>query len=717
MNRSGFAAVLLLLSSVLFASPADVKRDTEWFNSLPDREDGSAGEKEALRFIAQRLEELNIPYTRTPLDKTSSGYSYSASLSAVIPGTRPGNFILAAPVDGGAFSLAFLLEIAQTAQKQKPKHNMILMFLGAETGESPSHPFGSRQAASEYSGVKETFTLYIDSAEVPQYWRVDAGESKKITPGWLVRDLTRVLSSLYIPYHLRGTDIQMVRFGLRQGSGALGSWLNAGIPAIRIRGGGRIETRVQNQSIRTLKEAVFRLDNKIETIPGATESSYLFFKPFSALMPQVIPELHLVAGLLGISALLLILALLRFRPVVLNLRRYGKYWWAMLLLFALVFLFFFLATLLVEETLLLNDFPELWHHVPGTFVFFKFALAVVLSLNFMLLTRSLPLPRTPHFYSYTAVAISVAGTIVLLAFNITAATYSIWTTVMLFMLTSLRNIRWKTAFLLLAMLPYLISMVVTVQDFHEGVTRALLLNRVSTNLIATLILMPFISAFTSLHYWRTHYKKTRENLLLPAASFIFTIILLSTLLWILQFNPYGPDNPQPVLITDNINLQEGKRTLQISSPAPIGSAVLTVEGSHYPLEDLGRRAEVRAAAGRVPLVLEHNSHSFLGRKTIHIQISGEAPPEKLEIILNSSKPFTLHEANFPFEVAPGGTSVKLFTGNNPPLPLNIKLTVNREAEITLSCTAQWDAVLSPAQMIRENLQLQNRRVANLAVSL
>ena len=56
------------------------------------------------------------------------------------------------------------------------------------------------------------------------------------------------------------------------------------------------------------------------------------------------------------------------------------------------------------------------------------------------------------------------------------------------------------------------------------------------------------------------------------------------------------------------------------------------------------------------------------------------PVESLSLTLNSAEPLTLYESNFPAQWLPSQKRLEVFIGNNPPLPLEISLTLNRTAE-------------------------------------
>ncbi len=699
------------------ASPSDVMNDTLWFNALESRVDGSEGEREALLYIAAHLDNLKISYSKQYLNSGERGHSFSQNIIAEIPGAAAGRYILAAPIDGGAFSMAILLEFAKELSINPPKNTVVLAFLGAERGETRFHPYGSRIASERLNKENDIFAVYLAGDENPKNWNIRIGGDGKVAPYWLTEKVSDAFSSEFIPFRLRGTDIQVARLGLQGDIGSLSTWLKTEIPTILLEGSGTLQGNEGFRQINRLLNALSYIDFLLEEIPDNRESTYIFLRPFTGFSPRIISELPYVSVFLTISALSMFVILLRSRDVRLNLQRFSQYWWTGPLLFIIVFLFLFLSTLIVEETMLLSGFPDIWSYAPGTFVFFKLSIAAALSLNFILITRGLPLPRNPHFYSYAAIAVSGIATLVFIAIDITLAASSLWAIIFLMLFTATRKIQRKGWFLILSVIPYIMGLIVIIREPYSGIISSMLLDRISGNIILTLLLFPVILAITSLNYWKLHFDRTRYSVLTPAATFALSLSAIITTFWVTGLNPFDADNPQPVELIDHIDLIHGDRRLEMLSPGPIGDADLILDGNIYPLENLGRRSEVRMPFNRIPLSIESKSRSFLGRRTITGTISGESNPIRLVIHLKSKSPFTLHDANYPFEMSPSGTSAEIFIGDNPPFPMSIRFTVNADAELTISTVGIWLNPVEPPSVIRPDIRDSASRTARIEASI
>ncbi len=287
----------------------------------------------------------------------------------------------------------------------------------------------------------------------------------------------------------------------------------------------------------------------------------------------------------------------------------------------------------------------------------------------------------------------------------------------LILFTATRREHRKALFLGSSVFPYLIGLVVIISEPYRTVIKSLIFSRIAGNLTVTLLLLPLIFAFSSMSYWRHHYHGTRKSILTPVATITLSLSALLTLIWILSLSPYNNENPQPVRLTDIINLNDGSRRLELESPKPVGSATLTLDRVDYPLDNIGRRAEVRTSLIHVPLEVEKSSRTFLGRRTVIVTISGEKNPQSMALRLYSNRPFTLHEASQPFDMNPAGTSAELYVGLNPPFPFELRFTVNANADLLLDTEVRWDDPQNPPGIIRANLKAQASRVAQLETAL
>jgi len=685
----------------------DIEANHAYFMSLGPKTDGTTAERLALNHIAKNLDALSIAYTRKSLDSGDRGHSFSENIIARIPGSQSGQYVLATPIDGGAFSMALLLKMANELTINHPKNTVTFLFLGAEKGDTFFHPYGSRLALGELIQKENIFALYLDSDEIPHTWNIEIGSNRSINPSWFVEGLIDALSSESIPFSLRLIDILVTRLGLKSNTSLPETWLDAGIPTISLVGSEFAKPDEHTGHTRRLLDALLSLDYIFEETPSDWESTYLLISSISNTNSRIVHEGTYVVVFLAISTAFVVVILIWIRSVKLNVRRFARYWWTLPLLLTIVFLFLFLSTLLVEGALLFSGFPKLWEHFSGTFVFFKLSIAAALSLIFILVTDGLPLIRNPHFYSYAAIGVAAFTFLIFIALDITVAAYSLWAIVNLLIFTSTRNSKLKIVFLILSVIPHVVGLVLL--EPYSNIIESLLLSRIPGNLMISLLLLPIVLAIVSLNYWNSRYFKRHKSVLIPIATLALSATAIFTLIWIIRLSPYDEDNPQPVHLIDDIDLINGERHIQVSSPGPIGSASILVDGRPYQLGSSEKTEGIQIPLGERPLEIATNTQTFLGRRTILVTISGEENPKKFDILLQSDSPFTLHSANFPFEVSPSGTLARIFIGNYPPFPITLQFTVNDDASLRLITNGFWVDITDLQLIDRPELDITSTR--------
>ncbi len=709
-----YMAILLLPATGLHADTAELLSFHTQLRGYGARLEGTEEEVMAFDAVAERLNYLGLSYTRRTLDENSRGHSFSVILEATVPGRSSEHFILASPMEQGAFSTALLLEIAENLAMTTPQHTISLCFLGGERGDTPYHPYGSRYLIDTIQPESGVFALYIDAETVPETWDVRIGGNGVVAPYWLAKPLTDSLHTDSINHRLRGTDIHVANLGLQGNLGSYSPWLEAGIPSVYFQGKGSAGKQSANAEISRFVRTLLDLDHLITRDPEKQESTYLFLRNFAEMRPRYIRELPFVIMASGFVSLLSVLILLRFRMVLLNFKRFSRYWWTLVLLYFLVFLFLFLTTLIIEEILHFTDFPTLWTYSAGSFLFFKFTVIAALSLNLILLTHGIPFPGAPHFYSYTAVSSSFLLTLILMLLDITLAVYSTWITGALLLFAAVKNFKVKIFFLILASSPYIAVLAVVLTHPYMAVLEFLLLNRISGNLLNTLALLPLILALASLSYWKSHYRGLHQSTIVSPVALIINLAAIFTLIWLSKLAPFNSENPQPVKLIDNIDLVNNERWLELESPGTIDANEAIIDRQYYSIDKPGREVRIDTQMNRVPLEINSNSFLFPGRRTININLAGEMNPARLQLELNSDTPFTLHSASMPFEMASSGQTATIFIGDNPPFPFSFNLTISHSTDVSFSVTAVWNNPQDPPALKQQSgLQLQAQRIARI----
>ena len=89
-----------------------------------------------------------------------------------------------------------------------------------------------------------------------------------------------------------------------------------------------------------------------------------------------------------------------------------------------------------------------------------------------------------------------------------------------------------------------------------------------------------------------------------------------------------------------------------------------------------------------------DTDSFLNRRILNIKIDLTKRPETLKLFLHSTQTLTLYESSLPAEWFPSEGRIEVFIGKNPPIPLDISMTINRDADFTIKTEAGYPSVKS-----------------------
>jgi hypothetical protein len=158
---------------------------------------------------------------------------------------------------------------------------------------------------------------------------------------------------------------------------------------------------------------------------------------------------------------------------------------------------------------------------------------------------------------------------------------------------------------------------------------------------------------------------------------------------LLFYSPFDENTPQPVMVTETLYVNESSREVEISSPA-------SVRGAGYD-ELVGQK--VRSAEEKDNISINFNYRSFLNRKIVDAVIDFSERPDKINISLLSPKEqLTLYESNYPATWFPSRNTLEIFVGRNPPVPLELSLTINRNAEINFFINAEYPVVTDKKQI-------------------
>jgi len=691
-------AASLFCQSPLPPDSRALLEDYRQIRSLYPRLEGSQGEKELLSFIEQRLQSLRIPYSRLDFRESDKNHSFSSCLVASFRGELDDTLILSVPINhpvemseefDGSINVALALSVAEHLSRETPPISVKILFLGAEYGQTRDYPMGSRLFLKDFFPDFKVMSLYLNLKRIPSRLYLRAGGRGIEAPYWLLDRCTVALEKTDIFFLMRGNENQIFRIGLTSEQTIIEPFLNAGYPAISFEG------EYEDLSPRERENWVFSFNLFIteflqgfsEGIPETWDRHYLFFQARNFYF-SISEKMYLIV-LLGVLAGILVYGLVFTRRLRKYLRILAHNIWALPLFFIFIFLLLFLSTWLIEGILRARNLVNLWEDLPLLFLGFKLAIPLAILFILLNLVKRFPIPRRGSFYSAAALLFLLLDIIVLGVINISFTYYFLWafTFALLFSATSYRPLK----VLLFLASPYWIVKS-TVELFtlpRLEFCRVLLLSKIGGNLLLTVFLVPFILMFIRLKFIFPPTRIITNRIRSGLTAAVFGLILAGLLTAFFVYAPYGPRRRQPVHAAYVIDEVADKRYLELSSPAPLEDLKIRDGNTTISIDTRSRLYTLPLKRGGEYLDTTISSVGFLDRKNVNLLLTPWSEPYRVHLKVCAEEEIVLFDANFPYTREPGGREYTILIGVNPPLPLNVQLTVPKNRTFSLGITLEY----------------------------
>jgi hypothetical protein len=721
MFRTRILLLLVLIAFPVFGQDPEAQRILADYAALQrhyPRLEGSPAERAALAYIETRLEESKLPFRRFDFRESDLDHSFSTCLSVPIRGERDDKLLLVVPLNhpveavrdlDGSIDIALALELLARMQRSRPPISVEVLFLGAEFGEGPGYPMGSRLFLRDFTPGYRVMALYLNLRTIPNRIHVRPGARGVEAPYWLIDRATRALRAAGLFFLLRGNETQIFRIGLTGERTIIEPFLAAGYPAISLEGeyAGLPAGGEQVWAASFLAFFDHFLTSFRDGIPETWDRHYLFFQARSFYF-RISEQLYLGLLIVVLSAVLLY-SLVATRRLRRYLRLLGRDFWVLPLYLLFIFLLLFLSTMALEAIQRLRNMTELWISLPLPFLAFKLSVSLLIFFIMLPLLRRLHISRRGSFYSAAALLFLVLDIAVVAVINLSFTYYFLWAFVfgLLFAASPWRPLK------LLAFLasPYWIVRTV-VELFSLPVlrfTRFVLLSSLWGNLLMAVALLPFILMFIRLRMvvpmFRISDRRTRQ----VASAALFAAVLIGLTVFFLTYSPYGPDRPQPITASFLLDFGAGRQVLELESPAPLGRLSVW-DGQRFTAVNTRTRIwRQDLPEAEQLLVTQVGEQGFLDRRNITLNLEPRGQPVGVHISLASPEEFVLYDASFPYQREPDGRRYELLIGANPPLPLAVQVTVPQGRHFVVEIRLDYDRlpleyqVLAPGKSVRARL--------------
>jgi hypothetical protein len=189
---------------------------------------------------------------------------------------------------------------------------------------------------------------------------------------------------------------------------------------------------------------------------------------------------------------------------------------------------------------------------------------------------------------------------------------------------------------------------------------------------------------------------------------LFAVILAGLLTTFFVYSPYGEAKPQPVNAVYVIDEVQDRRYLELSSPAPLRNVKALAGDTTISIDSRSRLYRVPLVDPGAYLETGISSVGFLDRKNIALNLDPWSEPYRVHLDVSSDEEFVLFDANFPYTRTPGGREYKILIGANPPVPLNVELTVPRNRTLTVQITLEYLRPPEGYRLTGESVSIRNR---------
>ncbi len=723
-------ALLLLFAAAAARSPAQpaarALADYARLQQLYPRPEASAAERGVLRQAEERLRELGIPTRRLDFRESDQNHSFSECLVATVAGARSDTLLLAVPLDhpaeasrdrDGSINVALALGLLEAASARRPAVTLQVLFLGAEFGDGPQYPMGSRLFLRNFTPTQPVMVMYLNLRSVPTRLSLRAGGRGLESPFWLIDRTTQALAAAGLFFRVRGNETQIFRIGLTDQPTMIEPYLNAGYPAVSLEGEYEgLPAGGEEAWVASFLSFLQDFGERFRTgIPESWDRHYLFFQVRSFYFP--ISEPLYVILLLAVLAGTLLYSLVATKRLRRYLRLLGQDFWILPLYFLFIFLLLFVASWALEGVQQLRNSTDLWTHLPLPFLAFKLAVPLLLFFALVPALRRLRLPVRGGFYSAAALLCLLVVIVVLAAIDISFTYYFLWAfaCALLFTAASSRIVK------LLAFLasPYWILKAV-LELFSLPVLRfcrVVLLSKLWGNLLLAAVLLPFILMYIRLHlvlpWFRISSRRTRRIL----SASLFGAILAGLAGFFLLYSPYGPGRPQPVTAEYLIDRESGQTRVELASPDPLRDLYLLEPGG-LRVVDTWARATWRPLPAIADLVTPQLTEvGFLDRKNVHLALQPVGSPVRIRLTVSAPEEFVIYDANFPYQREPDGKRYTLLIGVNPPLPLDVQLTLPQARSFQVGLELEYGAPPAGFQAFGDRAAVRSRLTYRMSMEL
>ena len=669
-----------------------ILEDINTFSSFFPRTENSKGEAEALDFIEKNLLKNGINFTRYKLKNSEIINSGSVSIDAIFPGKSANEIFLIFPLNtkvdsrpgrDGSGNLAAALFLASELKKIELPQTVHIIFMGAEFGEKPNYPMGTKDYLSNYYPELNSACFYFNFNSIPDEIIINHSGTKAISPLWILKKSINALKKSGIRYTTRPGINLVNRLGLNDKSSLIDDYFANNLPVIGFEGkysGYYTPKREQLSSFNSfLLELTLQGGGLIQSNLN-WDSHYLFIKLRNKEI--FVSETNYVIFILLLISVIIIYPFIADKRFKKYFKTILKHIWNIPVIFFIMFLLLWISTLIINIIFQIQEYPTLWKLLPFHFLTLKIILSIFIFLITLRLFKGIHFSRRGSFYSAAALVFIIIDFLILISIDISFSYYLLPVLLFTFFFTIVKN-RWiKLIFLILSIF-VLLGGVINIFSLEViNIERLLLLSAVKGNLIITANIIPAALMIFRIQFLFHQNKKSKYILL--AGDIFLGLMSIILFMYLAVMNPYTKDNPQTLDITENILMDKGTREIIFNSPGSIGNLFYSTSSKVKEITTKDKNYSVYDEQPLLPPEIRLKKISFLNRIQYKITFNSKYKPQNITAVLKGKKEILLFNSNIQSESINEKTSNFLIE-TNPKMPYELNFTLNKgfEGEILL----------------------------------
>jgi hypothetical protein len=690
------------------------------------RAEGSAAEAAAFSLIEGELRAAGLAPASSGFDDAREGYSTSLIVEARVAGASEEEMAIAVPVGSwvdsrdpaeGLYGIEMALaearrRAADAAAGRPCPLSLRFVFLGAERrglrsgGETAA--LGTRTWIARQSGRGGLAVVYLDVDFPPAGISMRNAGKGVLSPYWLYETARLSLAGSGIAYDLDSNRTQAYRLGLAHDFGPAGPFLEAGIPAIELRGyggGSATAAGMLGGSSRDWLGAFidrFAKENAAG-FPDTWDRHYFVMQAgkLSVTLRERSYVVFMVVFVALVAASFLAASVTWRRSAKRALERFPSTVLRLVALFAALAAVVVLGKVLSGFEAAVLGSPSGWKLAPRLFVSarvlssFLFYLAAI-----SILVETRILTPNPRFYEFAALACLAVDALAFSSFDLSASFYFMWGLLFVELSLAVRG-RWATvaAYALMYLPLGIVAGELAARPDLEAYARVITPSVLDALTYVALAFPFFVFTASPLLLFERPGRIGRRRAALALATAAI-VVEAAALGWAWLFLPSSGPARSDLVATQLADQDARSYELKLTGLRRLGEGRIERGGIGLDYRASGDSARLVGSDGARRISISSQASPFLDREDLEVLVSFDREPYEAALELRAEREMSIYDCSLPFKASVDGRSAVVYAPVNPGSSLSFTLTVPADFGCELVATARY--LESPAPLAQSS---------------